>query len=162
MKPTASPFTLSRNSFGRLVLSDAAGLAHAGIVPVRAFGITAPDYGISLMSADGKELQWLENLDVLPDDIRSLIVAELAQREFVPVIRRIASVSSYATPSTWQVDTDRGTTALILKSEEDIRRLRGTDNAGALLIADSQGIHFLIRDRLALDAHSQKILKRFL
>jgi hypothetical protein len=30
------------------------------------------------------------------------------------------------------------------------------------MIADSQGIHYLIRDRLALDAHSQKILKRFL
>ena len=162
MKPATSSFTLTRNSFGRLVLTDADGHAHEGIVPVRAFGITAPDYGIALMSADGKELQWLESLDVLPDDIRKLIDAELAQREFVPEIRRIVSVSSYATPSTWQVDTDRGTTALILKSEDDIRRLRGTDNTGALLITDSQGIHFLIRDRLALDAHSQKILKRFL
>ena len=44
-------------------------------------------------------------------------------------------------------------------SEDDIRRLRGP---GALLIADSQGIHFMIRDRKMLDAHSQKILKRFL
>ncbi|MDI6747732.1 MAG: DUF1854 domain-containing protein [Rhodocyclaceae bacterium] len=155
-------FTLSRNSFGRLVLVGANGTAHDGIVPVRAFGITAPDYGIALMSADGKELQWIESLDTLPEDTRSLIVAELAQREFVPEIRRIISVSSYATPSTWQVDTDRGETALILKSEDDIRRLRSTSYANALLIADSQGIHFLIRDRLGLDAHSQKILKRFL
>ena len=158
-QPVASPFTLSRNSFGRLVLVSADGTAHEGIVPVRAFGLTAPDYGIALMSAEGKELQWIENLDTLPADIRSLVVAELAQREFIPEIRHIVSVSSYATPSTWQVVTDRGTTSLILKSEDDIRRLRAP---GSLMVADSQGIHFLIRDRLALDAHSQKILKRFL
>lgn len=157
--PVTGLFELSRNSFGQLVYAGAAGATHEGIVPVRAFGLSAPDYGIALMSADGKELQWIENLDTLPADSRGLIVEELAQREFTPEIRRIISVSSYATPSTWQVVTDRGTTSLILKSEDDIRRLRAT---GVLLIADSQGVHFLIRDRLALDPHSQKILKRFL
>jgi hypothetical protein len=158
-QPGASPFTLSRNSFGRLALVGADGTAHEGIVPVRAFGLTAPDYGIALMSTEGKELQWIENLDALPAEICSLIILELAQREFIPEIRSIVSVSSYATPSTWRVVTDRGATSLILKSEDDIRRLRAP---GALMIADSQGIHFRIRDRLALDAHSQKILKRFL
>ena len=95
----------------------------------------------------------------MPESARTLIVEELAQREFMPEIRRIVSVSSYATPSTWELETDRGATSLILKSEDDIRRLRGP---GALLVADGQGIHFLIRDRKMLDAHSQKILKRFL
>ena len=32
----------------------------------------------------------------------------------------------------------------------------------ALLITDSHGIQFLIRDRYALDAHSRRILDRFL
>jgi len=157
--PVSSPFTLSRNSFGRLVLVGADGTAHDGVIPVRAFAISAPDDGISLMSAEGKELQWIENLATLPETARALIEEELAQREFMPEIRRISSVSSYATPCTWEVETDRGATALILKSEDDIRRLKGP---GALLVADSQGIHFLIRDRKMLDAHSQKILKRFL
>lgn len=157
--PVTGPFELSRNSFGRLVYVGADGTAHEAVVPVRAFGLTAPDYGIALMSAEGKELQWIERLDDLPEDTRGLIVADLAEREFMPEIRRIVSVSSYATPSTWQVITHHGATSLILKSEDDIRRLRGP---GALMIADSQGIHFLIRDRQALDAHSQKILKRFL
>ncbi|MDP1606958.1 MAG: DUF1854 domain-containing protein [Rhodocyclaceae bacterium] len=150
---------LARNSFGRLVFVGADGTAHENVVPVRAFGLSAPDHGLALMSAEGKELQWIESLDSLPPDSRDLIVEELAQREFIPEIRRIVAVSSYATPSTWQVVTDRGATSLILKSEDDIRRLRAT---GVLLIADSQGVHFLIRDRLALDLHSQKILKRFL
>lgn len=154
-----TPFTLTRNNFGRLVFVGADGTAHENVVPVRAFGLTAPDYGIALMSPDGKELQWIESLDALPEATRGMIVEELAQREFIPEIRRITAVSSYATPSTWQVVTDRGASSLVLKSEDDIRRLRGP---GAVLIADSHGIHFLIRDRLALDAHSQKILKRFL
>jgi hypothetical protein len=157
--PVSSAFTLSRNSFGRLVLVGADGMAHDGVTPVRAFAISAPDDGIALMSAEGKELQWIENLATLPDVTRALIVDELAQREFMPEIRRIVAVSSYATPSTWEVETDRGATSLILKSEDEIRRLKGP---GALLIADSQGIHFMIRDRKMLDAHSQKILKRFL
>jgi hypothetical protein len=158
-KSVTGPFTLFRNSFGRLVLTDADGVVHEGIVPVRAFAISAPDAGIALMSAEGKELQWIETLESLPEEVRVLIADELAQREFMPEIKRIASVSSFATPSTWQVETDRGPAALILKSEDDIRRLRGP---GALLIADSQGIHFLIRDRKSLDAQSQRILKRFL
>lgn len=76
----------------------------------------------------------------------------------MPEIRRIASVSTYATPSTWQVETDRGDTRFVLRGEEDIRRLAGQ----TLLISDSHGIHYLIRDALALDRHSRKILDRFL
>jgi hypothetical protein len=158
-KPTATPFTLTRNAFGKLIYIDADGTPHEGVTPVRAFALSAPDQGLSLISAEGKELQWVDRLDDLPEASRILIAEELAQREFMPVIQRIVSVGSFATPSTWQVDTDRGATELILKSEDDIRRLRGTNG---LLIADSNGIHFMIRDRGALDVHSQRILKRFL
>lgn len=161
-KPVTSPFTLSRNAFGKLVYVDAGGTRHEGVTPVRAFALTAPDQGLSLVSAEGKELQWIERLDDLPEATRSLLAEEFAQREFMPVIQRIVAVGSYATPSTWQVETDRGATELILKSEDDIRRLRGTAGTSGLLIADSNGIHYLIRDRNALDAHSRKILKRFL
>lgn len=164
-KPTTTPFTLSRNDFGKLIYVGADGIPHEGVTPVRAFALTAPDQGLSLVSAEGKELQWIDRFDDLPEDARRLITEELAQREFMPVIARIVSVGSFATPSTWQVETDRGPTELILKSEDDIRRLKGangTSGTSALIIADSNGIHFLIRDRTALDAHSQKILKRFL
>jgi hypothetical protein len=156
---SAPAFALTRNPFGKLVFVGADGVRHEGVTPVRAFALTAPDEGISLLSVEGKELQWIERLADLPAPIRQLIEEELAQREFMPVIRRIVKVSSFATPSTWQVDTDRGPTELILKSEDDIRRLSGSRR---LLIADSNGIHYLIRDRNALDAQSRKILKRFL
>lgn len=152
-------FSLNRNAFGRLVCIDADGVSHEGVHPVRAFPLAAPGEGIALMSAEGKELAWIERLADLPDAPRALIEEEFARREFMPVIRRIVSVSGFATPSTWQVETDRGATALLLKSEDDIRRLKGP---GALLVADADGIHYLIRDRDQLDAQSRKILKRFL
>lgn len=151
-------FSLERNAFGRLVLTLPDGEPHAGVVPVRAFPIAAPDDGLSLVGADGHELLWIDRIDALPAATRALIDEELATREFVPVVRRIKSVSTFATPSTWAVETDRGDTQFVLKGEEDIRRLE----AGRLLIASSHGIQFLVPDRFALDRHSKRLLERFL
>ena len=151
-------FQLARNSFGRLVFTDAGGKVEEGVLPVRAFPLAAPDEGIALVGVDGHEVAWIDRLADLPADSRVLIDEELANREFMPEIWRIADVSSFATPSTWQVDTDRGPFALVLKGEEDIRRLSQT----MLMIADSNGIQFLIRDLSRLDRHSRKLLDRFL
>ncbi|SFO09951.1 cyanophycin metabolism-associated DUF1854 family protein [Nitrosospira briensis] len=149
---------LSRNAFGRLVFTGADGETYEGIIPARAFPISAPDEGIALIDRYGHELAWIDQLNDLPGEVRELIEADLAKREFMPEVTRIRDVSNYATPSTWYVDTDRGKTSFILKGEEYIRRLMPP----ALLITDSQGIHFLVRDRFALDHHSRKILDRFL
>lgn len=151
-------FTLSRNAFGRLVLTDAAGIAHEGVVPVRAFPIAAPEEGLALVSVDGRELVWLDSLDALPAAMRALVQEELAAREFMPEVLRIVGVSTYATPSHWTVETNRGEATFVLRGEEDIRRL----GAQTLLITDSHGIHFLIRDSSRLDKPSRKILDRFL
>lgn len=151
-------FQLTRNAAGRLVFASADGLTHESVVPVRAFPILAPDECISLTSRDGHELAWIEKLTMLPDDIRALINDELACREFTPEISHISHVTSFATPSTWQVKTDRGETELRLKAEDHIRRLSHT----ALLITDSHGVSFLIRDVDKLDDHSRKLLDRFL
>jgi len=151
-------FNLIRNSSGQLEYLSSTGDTHRGVVPVRAFPIEAPDEGISLTGSDGHELFWLENLTDLPEATRTLILEELASREFTPKIARIRHVSSYATPSTWQVATDRGDAELLLKGEDHIRRLSHT----ALLITDAHGVSFLLPDIEALDAHSRKLLDRFL
>ncbi len=151
-------FQLERNAFGRLVFTAANGERHVGVVPVRAFPIAAPDEGLSLVSAEGHELAWLERLDALPPPLRELLHEELASREFTPEILRLRSVSTFSTPSIWEVETDRGSTAFVLKGEEDIRRL----GASALLIAGSQGVQYMVRDRHALDRHSRRLLERFL
>jgi hypothetical protein len=157
--PTSTPsFQLSRNAFGQLIHTDADGNAQVGVQPVRAFPIGAPDEGLSIMGSDGHELVWIPHLHALPPNIRELLQEELSQREFFPSIQQIEAVSTFSTPSTWTVQTDRGQTEFVLKGEEDIRRLPGA----ALLIASSHGVQFIVKDMGALNAHSRKLLSRFL
>jgi hypothetical protein len=151
-------FNLRRDPFGKLVLTNAEGEEFVGVAPVRSFPVQAPTRGISLVREGGKEVAWIDDLSDVPAEIRALVTEELEGREFMPEILSIKGVSSFATPSTWRVKTDRGDTEFVLKGEEDIRRL----GAYSLLIADSHGIHFLIRDMFAIDKGSRKILDRFL
>ena len=151
-------FSLSRNQFGRLTLTTASGEVYEDVAPVRAFPIQAPDDGISMMCSDGREVAWIDQLNALPSPIKNLVEEELQSSEFMPEIQRIFSVTSYATPCTWHVETDRGEANFVLRGEEDIRRIGRT----MLLVADTHGIHFLIRDMAALGKQSRRILDRFL
>lgn len=154
----SADFALQRNAFGRLQLTLADGSVHEAVVPVRAFPIAAPDLGVALVSSAGRELFWIECLSALPERERSLIEEDLRERDFIPEILRLLSVSSVTTPSSWQVETDRGLATLHLKAEEDIRRL-GTDG---LLISDRHGVQFLVRELQKLDRHSRRLLDHFL
>lgn len=149
-------FELSRNAFGKLTLI-AQGETYEGVAPVRAFPIQTPEENISLVSSDGREVAWVNHLVDLPPPIRELITKELSGREFVPEIVNIIDVSSFSTPCTWTVATDRGETSFVLRVEEDIRRI-GED----LLVTDNHGINYLIRQPATLDKRARKILDRFL
>ena len=149
--------TLERDALGRLVFIDAAGTPHVGVYPVRAYPITAPGAGISIMDQSGKELCWFDAVSAIPAAELGLIEDEIAAREFMPVIEKITKVSTFATPSIWDIETDRGPTRIRLKGEEDIRRIAGN----TLLIADSNGLQFLIKDSSQLDKVSKKLLDRF-
>ena len=151
-------FQLRRDPFGKLVLRTAEGEEHVGVIPVRAFPIQAPTKGISLVRDGGKEAAWIDDLAEVPGEIRDLIQAEIEGREFIPEILHIREVSSFATPCTWYVTTDRGDTEFVLKVDEDIRRI----GEASLLIADNHGINFLVRDMFHIDKHSRRILDRFL
>ncbi len=154
----ADRFSLSRNAFGRLVLTLPRGDVYEGVVPVRAFPIAAPDEGVALVGADGHELAWIGHLADCPARERHLIEEELRQRDFIPQILRLQAVSGFATPSQWSVQTDRGATQFVLMGEEFIRRL----GKSGLLIEDSHGIHFLVPDLGRLDRASRRLLDRFL
>ena len=160
MNASATPpvFTLQRDAHGRWTC-QMGGVAHRNVQVVRAFPLSAPEEDIALVSTDGDELLFVARLDTLDPPNQKALREALAEREFVPVIERIHAVSTFATPSTWQVDTDRGATELVLKVEEDIRRLPG---ARRLLITSGSGVVFEIRDRNRLDRASQRLLERFL
>jgi len=148
---------LSRDPHGQLLLHPV-DQAPIVIVPVRAFPLSAAEDDISLLGPDGAEVGWVARLGALPPESRTLIRDELAARTHTPVIERILGISSRATPSQWQVETDGGLTTLTLKAEEDIRRLPD----GALLIADAHGLSFLVPQVSRLDTASKRLLDHFL
>jgi len=154
----SAAFTLAFDSFGKLVVTMADGTKHVGAVVARAFPIKAPDQNISILSAEGKELTWVESLNDLPERERDLVSQALQAREFMPEILSLEGVNSFSTPSVWRVQTTRGPTQLVLKGEEDIRRL----STNTLIVADAHGVQFLIRDLPSLDRHTRKLLDRFL
>ena len=150
---------LERNKHGRLMLTLADGTHYEAVVPVRAFPLAAPDFGVSLLATDGKEALWIERMADLAPQVRQLIEEDLAVREFVPTIERIVKVSSFSTPRTWDLQTDRGSTQMVLKAEEDIRKLEGRTK---LLISGQDGVQYKVPDSSALDKGSRKLLERFL
>jgi hypothetical protein len=154
----SAAFSLAFDAFGKLVVTLADGTQHVGAVVARAFPIASPDHSISVLSAEGKELAWVENLNDLAANERDIAMQALQGREFMPEILRLDGVNSFSTPSVWRVQTSRGPAQLVLKGEEDIRRL----TAHRLIVADAHGVQFLIRDLPSLDRHTRKLLDRFL
>jgi hypothetical protein len=158
MSNSMKNFTLSRNAFGQLCLKTEDGQFHEQVLPVKAFPISLPGECISIVDRDGHELVWLDHLDQVTADNQIIIKEELANREFMPVLTKISEVSSFATPSTWTVETSRGPTEFVLKGEEDIRRI----SKDTYLISDNHGVQYLIDNIQLLDKHSRRLLDRFL
>ena len=143
---------------GRWFYVSAEGVRHDHVLAVRSFPVAAPDEGVAVVDIDGKELLWIPHLSEVSSNVRSNIHKAISQREFMPQILKLYGVSSFVTPSTWDIETDRGRTSLLLKGEEDIRRLSGA----VLLVTDCHGVQFLIRDLAQMDRFSRKLLDRFL
>ena len=151
-------FALSKNTFGQLCLRTEDGQLHEQVLPVKAFPISLPEECIAIVDRDGHELIWLDNLNQVSAENQSIIKEELTNREFMPVLTKITEVSSFATPSTWTVETSRGATQFVLKGEEDIRRI----SKDTYLISDNHGVQYLIENIQSLDKHSRRLLDRFL
>ena len=158
MSGTLVPIRLHHDAFGRLVVTLASGEIHTGVVPVRAFPFSAPDQWISLCDESGHEVFCLNDAAELDPKTRDQLAAELARREFIPRILRILNVVEGGVASQWFVESDRGDTNFELPSADNIRRM---GSGGALLI-DSRGIRYRITSVPQLDAHSRRILRRYL
>lgn len=151
-------FHLERDAFGRLTLIEANGTKHVGVEPVRGFPISDPLHGLSVCDADGQELLWIDDVSKLKPEVRALLEEELSEREFVPRILKILSVSAATNPCEWEVETDRGPTKFLVKSEDNVRRL----DAKRALVTDAHGTRYLIADSQSLDRSSRRILERYL
>jgi hypothetical protein len=149
-------FTLQRDAWGQIVLTDAAGERYVGVTPVRAFPISDAVRWISICDAQGHEIVSLEKLGDAPPEVRAMLEEELARREFIPRILKIFSATKKE-PSQWEVQTDRGPSTFQINSEDDVRRLEPHQAS----ILDSHGVRYLIPDVRRLDTASRRILDHF-
>ena len=150
-------FGLVRDPFGQLTLINSEGERFPGIIPLRMFPFSDRDHWISLVGPDNRELLLIEDLHALPAALRKTIEDELADREFLPVIEQITHVSSDTEPAEWQVQTDRGPTRFVLKSEDDVR----TIGPGKLLIMDAVGLRYIVLDYRKLDKYSRRVMEEY-
>ncbi len=155
---TAPRVRLDRDAWGQLVLIGADGQLHTGIEPVRAFPFSDSERWVSLRDGEWQELLLIQDLAALDARSRAVLEDELAQREFVPVIRRIRHISALTEPAEWVVDTDRGMTRFVLDGEDDVHSLRGR----RVLIVDANRMRYLIPDARTLDATSRRMLERYI
>ena len=148
-------FGLTRDQWGQLIFVGADGQKYANVVPTALFPIYEPESWISIRSPDGTELACIENPRLLPAEVWQLLKEDLSRREFVPIIRRIVRVSGNSEPCEWQVETDRGPTSFVLKSEDDVRRIGDEE----IVILDAYGTRYHIPDLSTLDVKSRRIVE---
>jgi hypothetical protein len=146
---------LERASHGRLDFIDATGQRHVDVDVLRAFPVSAPDGPVAIVSGDGAELAWIDQLAALEPSFQTLLEQELSQREFLPVIDRIESVSD-GEPTEWTVVTDRGPRRFTVAHVDDI--VYAAD--GRAFITDTVGVRYLISQVSRLDARSRRLLDR--
>lgn len=153
-----APFRLHHDALGRMVLTEPDGRQFVDVEPARGFPISDPDNRISIRDSHGHEIRWIERLADLPAEVREVLEVDLHRREFMPIVKRIVHMTAFTEPSQWDVETDRGHTQFLLGNEDDIHRLEGH----RAVIIDTHGVRYLIPDTRKLDAHSRRILERYL
>lgn len=150
-------FDLLTDNEGRLVFVDETGARHENVRPARMFPLTDPDCWISLQSASGVELGFIENAEALTAAQQTVLRQAFAKRDFVPVVRSIDRISRAADGHLWHVTTDRGPTIFRIETDESIQQL----GANRLVIIDDHNTRYLIPDIDALDTESRRRLERY-
>jgi len=153
--PRPPAWRIERLPHGRVDFVSATGVRHTDVDIVRAFPFTRPDGLVAIVADDGSELAWIDSLDEVGPALAAELRAELASREFLPVITRIDAVND-AEPAEWTVVTDRGRHRFRVAHADDIARQAD----GGVFITDTHGMRYRIPREAALDAASRRLLDR--
>ncbi|MBM4076755.1 MAG: DUF1854 domain-containing protein, partial [Planctomycetes bacterium] len=113
-----SKIVFHRDDWGQLVVTLSDGSSVTGVEAIRCFPHSDPTHAIAIVDELGREILNIPSLDLLSPASREIVASDLAERDFVPVIRRIISSSPPQPPCIWEVETDRGRTQFQLESED--------------------------------------------
>jgi hypothetical protein len=147
---------ISRNAFGRLVLTVAGGVDQfEDVRPIRAFPLSAPDRDVSLTDAEGREIGVIPDVNALDPESRQTLVEELDTVYLSTRVHAIKSVQSQYGVGTWELETDRGPRTAYLRDRGDVRALPD----GRIILTDVHGVKYEIADPGALDERSRSFIE---
>ena len=148
-----------------LTFTDADGTFYPIVSLRRCFPLAAKDTHILVRVPDteaerGREIGIMDRLGDLSAEARSAVERELSLFYFVPVIQRIVEIREEFGFLYWSVDTDRGHKDFIMRDSITSQVRKVSD--GRWLIIDINQTRYEVSDFTSLDAHSQKLLQRYL
>ena len=153
---------LYRRNDGRLMtkMTEADGsVEEKSVRIVRCFPWTARSHYLSLRDDSGKELYFVENLEVLDDPkVRSLISEEIEERTYIPHIRKIDAIDREGDLFRWNVQSDAGKRIFYTNRNAIPRELP----SGGIIMKDISGDRYLIPDVGSLDYRSRNWLWLYL
>jgi hypothetical protein len=151
----AAGWRLERRPDGGVDFVTADGRRHNDVDVRRGFPFSAPEGGVAVLATDGAELAWIDSLAACDRTLATLLEAILAEREFMPRVERIVSVSE-GRPTEWNVVTDRGPHRFSVAHPDDVSR----QPDGGAILTDTDGIRYRVPPAAALDSHSRRLLER--
>ena len=92
------PFELKQDAFGVWVLELTDGSVHSPVVVVRAFPVSHPLTGFSVLNRQGHELVWVDDIQTIGEAQRHALLHAVGEREFMPEIERLERVSGFIAP----------------------------------------------------------------
>jgi len=150
---------LYRDKTGRLRLTIQDDRTYLDVRAARAFPISDPDHHIGLLDGRDRCIGMLNDLEGLDEESRRLVEEALANRYFVPVITRVHRLTEEFGVVYCNVETDRGHREFIVRGLRDNLEDVGD---GELMVTDTDGIRYRIRDWRELDERSRAQLECFI
>ncbi len=147
---------------GVLSLTLADGTTISSVNCVRLFPLIDPDHYISVLrneKCDEPEIGILRDISELPDEQRTLVLDDLAQRHFLPEIKDVTSILMSNGMDEWHVITDRGEKIFFVGSRKDNIIVTDTN---MLIVTDVEKCRYRIQDYTALCSHAFNLVARVL
>jgi hypothetical protein len=123
--------------------------------PAWAAPLTHPNKFLALVDGKDREIVMIKDLMELPTGIREIIDHELHRRYLTSKVLAVVSAKSEFGATYWTVDTERGRKDFVTMSLQENAQWMGPTQ---LLLIDTDGNRFEIRDTSALDEVSKKKL----